>query len=110
MRRLPSHGIRFGEPPKLQEQETVQLQLSATVAVMRHSGAAARGGTVNATRAMAIPLITCRTIERPLAGTLFLMRFRVIERERLERGIREAEGGRFRASLLGVPSVHVDPL
>jgi len=31
--------MRFGFPPKLQEQETAQLQLSATVAVMCQSGA-----------------------------------------------------------------------
>jgi hypothetical protein len=32
--------MRFGFPPKLHEQETAQLQLSATVAVMCQSGAA----------------------------------------------------------------------
>jgi hypothetical protein len=31
--------MRFGFPPKLQEQETAQLQLSATVAVICQSGA-----------------------------------------------------------------------
>ena len=41
MRRFPSHGMRFGVPPKLQEQETAQLQLSATVAVICQSGAGA---------------------------------------------------------------------
>src|SRR3954470_3754919 len=44
IRRLPSHGLRFGLPPKLHGHEIVQLQLSATVAVTCQFGAAARGG------------------------------------------------------------------
>src|SRR3954471_21480819 len=51
--RLPSHGLRFGSPPKLQGQDTVQLQLSATVAVMCQLGSAARGGAVSPTRTSA---------------------------------------------------------
>jgi len=49
--------MRFGFPPKLQEQETAQLQLSATVAVMCQSGAGvcwaglARRATPEQTRA-----------------------------------------------------------
>src|SRR5215213_7199326 len=52
--RLPSHGVRFGSPPKLQGHEMVQLQLSATVAVRCHLGAAARGGAVSAVSAIVI--------------------------------------------------------
>src|SRR5947209_18544007 len=52
MSRLPSHGLRFGSPPKLHGHDTVQLQLSATVAVMCQVGAAARGA-VKAARMMA---------------------------------------------------------
>src|SRR5262245_56997394 len=48
MMRLPSHGLRFGLPPKLHGHEIVQLQLSATVAVTCQFGAAARGGAVRA--------------------------------------------------------------
>src|SRR3954470_13414041 len=44
--RLPSHGLRFGSPPKLQGHEMVQLQLSATVAIRCQFGSAARGGAV----------------------------------------------------------------
>src|SRR5262245_48610311 len=51
MSRLPSHGFRFGSPPKLHGQEIVQLQLSATVAVTCQLGSAARGGAVNAVTA-----------------------------------------------------------
>ena len=43
MSRLPSHGFTFGSPPKLQGHETLQLQLSATVAVICQLGVAARG-------------------------------------------------------------------
>src|SRR5215831_2680931 len=48
MSRLPSHGFRFGSPPKLHGHEIVQLQLSATVAVTCQLGSAARGGAVRA--------------------------------------------------------------
>jgi hypothetical protein len=41
MSRLPSQGFFVGSPPKLQGQETVQLQLSATVAVTCQLGGAA---------------------------------------------------------------------
>jgi len=44
---LPSHGFLFGSPPKLHGHDTVQLQLSATVAVMCQFSAA-RGGVVKA--------------------------------------------------------------
>src|SRR6266576_78520 len=44
MRRLPSQGLRFGSPPKLQGHEMVQLQLSATVATRCQLGSAARRG------------------------------------------------------------------
>jgi len=76
MSRFPSHGIRFGFPPKLQEQETAQLQLSATVAVMCQSGAGVCGAaessatpdetaTVSATvKAM----VNRRTVEPPAKG------------------------------------------
>src|SRR5262245_30956513 len=57
MRRLPSHGFRFGLPPKLHGHEIVQLQLSATVAVTCQFGAAARGGAV-----MAMVIRTTATI------------------------------------------------
>src|SRR5262245_26963703 len=46
--RLPSHGMCEGSPPKLQGQEMVQLQLSATVAVSCHDGCRATEGTVSA--------------------------------------------------------------
>src|SRR5476651_1949624 len=59
MSRLPSHGLRFGSPPKLQGHEMVQLQLSATVATRCQSGSAARGGAVSATNAI---VITARNV------------------------------------------------
>ena len=43
--RLPSHDIPEGLPPKLHGHETVQLQLSATVAVRCQLGACAPDGT-----------------------------------------------------------------
>src|SRR6185503_16792107 len=58
--RLPSQGVRFGSPPKLHGQETVQLQLSATVAVRCQLGAAARGGALSATSAIAIEIRSIR--------------------------------------------------
>src|SRR6185436_16128673 len=69
IRRLPSHGVRFGSPPKLHGQEMVQLQLSATVAVRCHAGAAARGGAVRARSAIVIEARRVRMAgERPPAG------------------------------------------
>src|SRR5918993_4389246 len=43
--RLPSHGMREGSPPKLHGHDTVQLQLSATVAVSFQTGCRAPDGT-----------------------------------------------------------------
>src|SRR5262245_45380596 len=60
MSRLPSHGLRFGSPPKLHGQLTVQLQLSATVAVMCQFGAAACGGAMSAVRTSADAATTVR--------------------------------------------------
>src|SRR5215831_5826254 len=62
--RLPSHGLRFGSPPKLQGHEIVQLQLSATVAVMCQSGAAARGGALRATSPMVTAASRIRMVRR----------------------------------------------
>jgi hypothetical protein len=42
----------LGSPPKLHGHEIVQLQLSATVAVMCQAGAAACGGAIRATNRM----------------------------------------------------------
>jgi hypothetical protein len=53
MKRLPSHGMREGSPPKLQGHETVQLQLSATVAVSCQFVTCARDGTTIASSAIA---------------------------------------------------------
>src|SRR6185503_3672806 len=64
IRRLPSQGMRFGSPPKLQGHEMVQLQLSATVAVRCQFGVAARGGTERATSAIAVLANTVRMPER----------------------------------------------
>src|SRR5947208_16024485 len=50
--RLPSHGFFVGSPPKLQGQEILQLQLSATVAVRCQFASAARGGALSAASAM----------------------------------------------------------
>ena len=47
---------------KLQGQEIVQLQLSATVAVRCQFGSAARGGAVRVSRAMAVPAKSLRMI------------------------------------------------
>src|SRR5262245_47518180 len=70
MRRLPSHGLRFGLPPKLHGHEIVQLQLSATVAVTCQFGAAARGGAV-----MAVENNTAKTISVRMAqGSIFRAR------------------------------------
>ncbi len=48
--RFPSQGMRFGDPPKLQGHEIVQLQLSATVAESCQDGVCARMGTVRTSR------------------------------------------------------------
>src|SRR5262245_18588022 len=64
MRRLPSHGLRFGLPPKLHGHEIVQLQLSATVAVTCQFGAAARGGTVSAAQISTAARIVVRMPHR----------------------------------------------
>src|SRR5687767_4935904 len=53
MKRLPSHGMRDGSPPKLHGQDTVQLQLSATVAVSCQFATCAREGTTSMSDAMA---------------------------------------------------------
>jgi hypothetical protein len=47
MKRLPSHGSRDGSPPKFHGHDTVQLQLSATVAVSCQLGDCARDGITN---------------------------------------------------------------
>src|SRR2546423_5442046 len=71
--RLPSHGFFVGSPPKLHGHETVQLQLSATVAVTCQFGAAARGGTATATRHVAMRAMSLR-IARACAFRLSLSR------------------------------------
>jgi hypothetical protein len=48
MNRFPSHGMRDGSPPKLHGHDTVQLQLSATVALSCQLGDCAREGTTTA--------------------------------------------------------------
>jgi hypothetical protein len=67
--RLPSHGLRFGSPPKLHGHEIVQLQLSATVAVRCQFGSAARGGAVRVNRPMEMPAKSLRMIHR-VCGSL----------------------------------------
>src|SRR5215468_2600900 len=62
IKRLPSHGLRFGLPPKLHGQETVQLQLSATVAVMCQFGSAARGGAVSVRTVSETPTAKLRDV------------------------------------------------
>jgi hypothetical protein len=47
MKRLPSQGMRDGSPPKLQGHDTVQLQLSATVADSCQLATWARDGTTS---------------------------------------------------------------
>jgi hypothetical protein len=56
--------MRDGSPPKLHGHDTVQLQLSATVAVRCQFGAAARGGAERATRAIAVLANTVRMEHR----------------------------------------------
>ncbi len=52
--RLPSHDMPEGLPPKLHGHDTVQLQLSATVAVRCQFGACAREGTTRTSRLRAV--------------------------------------------------------
>src|SRR5215472_6703459 len=74
MSRLPSHGFRFGLPPKLHGHEIVQLQLSATVAVMCQFGSAARGGAVSERTTSETPnararvVIECASYDRSRGG------------------------------------------
>src|SRR6185295_2222658 len=69
IRRLPSHGFRLGLPPKLHGHETVQLQLSATVAVTCQFGAAARGGAVSAAQTSTAAMIGVRMAQgSPVCG------------------------------------------
>src|SRR6185295_4670350 len=71
MTRLPSHGLRFGLPPKLHGHEIVQLQLSATVAVTCQFGAAARGGAVMAVNSRTAAISTVRMPRAsPVRGVL----------------------------------------